>query len=214
MLAKLRRPASQRCPSCRRHADTAPIRCSIVIDPRTRPCLRARTPSLHSSAVCSPAGQRRSCTIRPLNSSTDSTASSCDEVVHVAPQQRVRVKRVLHGGMQRQLLGVEQVAAAESRARRRSTPAGVSSTFVPADSTVKCRPGSSSRTDAIGAECGSRPLGRAAGDHERNPRFVDQDRIRFVDDRGGEGPVDLFAQDRARGRRAASRSRPRWRSRT
>ena len=44
---------------------------------RRRPWILAGTPSFHSSAVCSPPGHRRSRTMRPLNSSTDSTSPAC-----------------------------------------------------------------------------------------------------------------------------------------
>ena len=73
-LCGTRATAWRRCPSCRRPAGRAPTRCWSVIWPRIMPCDLAATPSLASMAVCSPAGQRRSCAIRPLNSSTISMA--------------------------------------------------------------------------------------------------------------------------------------------
>ncbi len=53
------------------------------------------TPSLASTAWCSPSDQRRPCMVRPVNSSTMRTCPSCHQVVHVALVQRVRLQQLV-----------------------------------------------------------------------------------------------------------------------
>ena len=136
-----------------------------------------------------------------------------NDVVDVLAQEDVRVQRVLDGRQRAGGSRSRRGSCDSGRAPRASTPAGVSDTLRPGGSTVKWRPRARRAHDAIRA--GGRPwrVGGAAGDHERNPRFVDQDGIGFVDDGGGKRPMHLLVRVEARADRAGSRSRLRSPSR-
>jgi hypothetical protein len=154
----------------------------------------ASSPSIASTAACSPSGQRCRCATRPAGVVDELDLPVADEVVDVAVQQRVRVERHVDGreGV-RLVLGVE-VDAAEA----------------PLD------PGQPQRGEVHGAACRvglvvhvgpQPPHGRddlgvdharvdVAREHQRHPRRVDQHRIGLVDD----GDVRLGHDGSRRGR--------------
>ncbi len=83
------------------------------MDPRIRPCVLSANPSFASMAVCRsgrPAAILRDAALELVHRFDGAVL---DQVIDVAAQQCVRVERILDGGQQRQILFVEQIAAAE-----------------------------------------------------------------------------------------------------
>ncbi len=105
------------------------------------------------------------------------------DVVHVAPQQRVRVQRVLNGRMRVEVLIVEQILDAEGAL---DVPhAGGRQQHGPASGFLReVMSGRQFSDRAIRVHGQQRLIGHSAGNHERDAGFVDEDRIRFVDDGG------------------------------
>ena len=115
------------------------------------------------------------------------------QIVDVTVQQRVRVQRVLDGGQNGEMPGVIEIRArqqpldlAHAFRRQRHVPRHLLDDEVH----VWCE----TPDDAIGIDGGGGRLYRATSDDERNPRLVQQDRVGFVDHRGGKWPQHLFVR--------------------
>ncbi len=74
--------------------------------------------------MCSPAGQRRFCGDAAFEFVHRLDGAVFHQVIHVAAQQRVGVDGILHGGQQREVLFLEQIAAAERSFDRANTGIG------------------------------------------------------------------------------------------
>ncbi len=115
------------------------------------------------------------------------------QIIDVAPQQLVRVQRILNGGEQREVLCLEQVAA--TKRRFHGSDAGVGQRDIPAVFVEREVAASAKMPcDAVHLICQHVLPGVAACDHQWNTRLVDQDRIGLVDHRRGERQMHLLAR--------------------
>ena len=103
-----------------------------------------------------------------------------DDVVDVAPKQRFRVQRIENGGKRLHVAEIVQVAATKCRFHlggARIKEMHVASVLIDAVIGIQPQPARDRRT----AMCNLRRRHVAAGDHERNTRLIDQNRIDFIE---------------------------------
>jgi hypothetical protein len=112
------------------------------------------------------------------------------DVVDVAPQQGLGVQGVAQLGLEPQALRREQVPAAQQLLGPPHAAVGeedVAGVFVGREIEARLQPaGDFRQTPEVGPR-----LVEMAGDHQRDPRLVDQDRVGLVHQSEMEGAVDL-----------------------
>ena len=99
-----------------------------------------------------------------------------------------------------------------SAASTRAAPASVSAMLWACSSVSKSIAGLERAHEAGEPLRPGERVARLAGDHERDARLVDQDRVGLVDEREVAAALHPLVGLEARGRRAGGRSRPPWRS--
>ena len=105
-----------------------------------------------------------------------------DEVIDIPREQPVSVKGVVNRAKQRLLIGVIEVAAVEGGLHLRGAlRRELHGSAVLLDREID--PHGERTHEPVRTRREGDRIGRAAGNHERNARFVDEDRIDFVDDR-------------------------------
>ena len=155
--------------------------CSVIVA-RSAFSSLTRTPSLASTAWCSPSLHCRPGIMRPVNSSTMITSSPCDDVIHVALVEVMGLERVVDQVRPVHVAGrVEALDAGQLFGLAHALVGQMHGVLFFLDLEVHVLlqlPG-----DLVGLGVARDVVVRRAGDDQRRAGFVDQNVVDLVDDR-------------------------------